>query len=281
MNDAVNKGIENYVRALFQNLRLNLLGPEAIDKAYAFVLRDSKFDPSTTVDSLYYQANLANNPDLKDADTLKDDESLKRIKTVAEQYITQLEEKTIADVKRVVGSAYHDADLQAKLTGGKAEEILVDNKEILERVSEAIEDIQERLGRAVSALVENELYTAQNFGAMDGILAAARAIGQDDPTVCKIGVMDEKRCKHCWRLWTLSDKITPKVYKLSELAASPGHWKNPVASVGTTHVNCRDVLVTIMPGFGFSGGQIVYKGIDPETGELWDEYKHQRERLRE
>lgn len=277
MDEKVERSIENAVRALFQNLRLNLLGPEAIDKAFVFTLRDIKYDPTTTMDSLYYQANYINNPDASPADVTKPTDTLLRIKKVAEQYVTQMEEKAIADVKSAVTSVYNEAEVQSKISGESVESILQNNKALLEVLSNKLNEIRARIQKAVSTLTENELYTAQNFGALDGILGAAKAIGIQDPTVCKIGVLDDRRCQHCWRLWTLPDKITPKVYKLSELSASPGHWKNPVQSIGPTHPNCRDVLVTIMPGFGFDGnGKIVYRGIDPETGELWDEYKHQR-----
>jgi len=77
-------------------------------------------------------------------------------------------------------------------------------------------------------------------------------------------------CNHCWHLWTMPDKATPKVYKMSELSGSPGHWKNPSASISPTHVHCRDILTVLMPGFGFEGSKIVYKGKD------YDEYKKQR-----
>lgn len=277
MNKKIEDAIEKYVKETFNGLRLNLLGSEGINKAFAFSLKKLKYDPQTTLDSMFYVANSANNPDLKDIQTLKDSEVLERIKKVSDQYIAQLEEKTIADVKAAVSSYYNDAHLQAQIENKSIEEVLQEKRDILESLQERLNEIKDRINRSVQVLVDNEIHTAQNYGAMEGIIAAAKAIGIEDPTVCKLGVLDDVRCKHCWRLWTLPDKVTPKVYKLSELQASPGHWKNPAASLSPTHPNCRDVLITIMPGFGFDGnGKIVYKGKDPSTGELWDEYKHQK-----
>jgi hypothetical protein len=123
--------------------------------------------------------------------------------------------------------------------------------------------------------VTHELHNSQNVGALDGIIGMSKSMGISDPTIFKIGILDESRCKHCWRLWTLEDKITPRVYKLSELDGSPGEWKNPVASVSPTHINCRDILTVLMPGFGFEGGKIAYKGRD-SSGQMWDEYKNQK-----
>lgn len=279
MNKEVQDGIKDAVKMMFQSLRLNLLGPQGIDKAYAFVLKDIKYDPQNTVTNMYLQANSINNPEIKDPSKLEDADTLVRIRVVAEQYISQLEEKTIADIQRLVASFYSEAELKSKITGESIEDILKSNEELIDNLTKQIQEVKEKVYNAVKVLVDHELHTAQNYGAMDGILEAAKASGIDDPTVAKIGVLDDVRCVHCWRLWTLEDKITPKVYKLSELSASPGHWKNPVASVSPTHPNCRDVLITIMPGFGFdASGKIVYKGIDPKTNKLWDEYSYQRGR---
>lgn len=280
MNKKIEDSIEKYVRDLFNGLRLNLLGNDFIDKAFVFSLKKIKYDPSTTMDNMFYTANSANNPDLKDVDTLKESEVLSRIKKVSDQYISQMEEKAVADVKAAVTAYYNDAHLQSQVSGDKVEDILRSNQDLLDKLSSQLEDIKDRINKSVKVLVDNEIHTAQNYGAMEGIIAAAKSIGIEDPTVCKLGVLDDVRCKHCWRLWTLSDKVTPKVYKLSELQASPGHWKNPSPSLSPTHPNCRDVLITIMPGFGFDGnGKIMYKGKDPNTGELWDEYSYQKSRF--
>jgi hypothetical protein len=79
-------------------------------------------------------------------------------------------------------------------------------------------------------------------------------------------------CKYCWSLWTRGDdKVTPRVYKLSELSANPGNPKNPDPSVSPTHISCRDILTILMPGFGFDdAGKITY------IGNGHDEYAKQR-----
>lgn len=267
--------VEEIVRKSFNRFRLNLLGPDRVNKAYVLAMRGSKYDPHTSIGSAYLHANALNTTDPNSIDK----KTIDRIRDVAEKYVDQLEEKSVADILRIIGTHSADIENESKMSGNSVRDILLSEKGelIIKSIKKELAEQKQRIDKAASTIAEHELYNAQNYGAFDGVLAAARSVGISDPTVIKIGVLDDKRCKHCWRLWTLSDKKTPKAYKLSELSAGPGHWKNPEASVSPTHPNCRDVLVTIMPGFGLNeDGKIVYKGKDPETGEPWDEYLRQR-----
>lgn len=274
MTKSLQRILEEIIRRSFNGFRLNLLGPDRVNKAYVVSLRGSKYDPNTSLGSAYMHANAINTTDPNSIDP----KTVERIRDVAEKYIDQLEEKSIADVIRIISNHTAEMDNQAKLSGRSARDILLseDGEKIIRAIKDQLKEQKERIDKAANTIAEHELYTAQNYGAFDGVIGAAKSVGISDPVVCKIGVMDDRRCKHCWRLWTMPDKTTPRVYRLSELAAGPGHWKNPDASVSPTHPNCRDVIVTLMPGFGFEAGKIVYKGIDPETNALWDEHSKQR-----
>lgn len=265
--------VEEIIGKTFNVLRLNLLGPERVNKAYVFSFKD--YDPNASISSIYAHANAINTTS---ADSV-DKNTVNRLQDVAEKYIDHLQEKTSADILRVISDNLAEIENESKIKGVSARDILLGEKgeQVLDIIKKELEKQKERIDKSASILAEHELYNAQNYGAFDGVLAAARSVGISDPTVIKIGVLDSVRCSHCWRLWTLPDRKTPKAYKLSELAASPGNWKNPQPSVSPTHPNCRDVIVTLMPGFGFDeSGKIIYKGRDPETGEPWDEYKKQR-----
>lgn len=266
LSKIVQEIIENNVKKAFQNLRLNLLGPDKISKAVVFSIKN--FDPLTTLASAYLHANSLNSIDDKSVDK----DTINKLKDVAEKYIDNLEQKSIADVTRVVSEKIDNITTKAKTSGKTTEEILKssDGREILRDLKSALKEQREKISSAADLIVNHELHNAQNFGAFDGLLSASKAANIQDPVVFKIGVMDEKRCKHCWRLWTLEDKITPKVYRLSELSGSSGHWKNPDASISPTHPNCRDILTVLMPGFGFVNGKVTYLGKDH------DEYKKQR-----
>jgi hypothetical protein len=198
---------------------------------------------------------------------------------VAENYIDHMEQKTLADVTRVVSNTSSEIETQAKLTGQSERDVLLSDKgqSLLKDLKSELKDQKKKIDRTAELIANHELYNAQNFGAFDGILHAARSIGIEDPTIIKIGVLDQKRCKHCWRLWTQADQKTPRAYKLSELSASSGDPKNPDPSISPTHPNCRDVIVSLFPGFGFDAdGKIAYKGIDPDTNKPWDEHSKQR-----
>jgi hypothetical protein len=245
---------------------MNLLGPDKVSGQFLFSLRT--FDPKTTLTHLYSHANAVN--DLTPGRT--DKQALDKIRDLAEKYIDSLEQKTIADTTRIVANKLEDAATEAKIQGIEPSDYLrqEDGKKILSSIEKELQEQRKKINRATELLVNHELHTSQNLGAFDGILSAARSIGVDDPVIFKIGVSDEYRCKFCWKLWTMPDKKTPKVYKLSELSGNPGNWKDPAASISPTHINCRDVMTILMPGFGFEGSKIVYKGKDH------DEYKKQR-----
>ncbi len=266
--------LEEIIRKSFNGFRLNLLGPDRVNKAFVMSFKGSNYDPNTSLGSAYLHANAINTSDPRAVDV----STINRIKDVAEKYVDQLEQKSIADITRIISEHIAEIETQSKISGQSMRDILLSDagQDIIKSIKEQLTIQKERIDKAASVIAEHELYNAQNYGAFDGVLAAAKAVGISDPNVCKIGVMDDKRCKHCWRLWTLEDKVTPRVYKLSELNAAPGDWKKPDASVSPTHPNCRDVIITLMPGFGFDGGKITYKGLDPQTGKLWDEYSKQR-----
>lgn len=124
----------------------------------------------------------------------------------------------------------------------------------------------------IEMLVNTETRIAQAYAEKEGIHRVAASVGVDDPVVCKLGIIDEKMCKNCRKLWHNDSNIrVPKVYKMSELQEGYNKdWKNPVPTVGPTHPNCRHVLTFVPPNFGFDKtGNITFKGLG------WDEYAFQ------
>jgi hypothetical protein len=271
MNNNLIKIIKNLVLGTTEGLKANLLGPNFVSKSFTFTLKD--YNPQSTLGHAYVNANTmhSSSPDSMDKKTLK------AIENNALNHIEGLEQKSFTDISRMITDYTHDLEVKSKILGVSAEDLSYkdEGKELYKKFRDNLNGYVDKMKSSATTIVENELNTAANFGAFDGILHAAQNMGIEDPTVCKLGVNDEKKCKHCWRLWMSEDKITPRVYKLSELAGSPGDWKAPIASVSTTHPNCRDVLTLLSPGFGFEAGRITYKGRD-ENGHLWDEYSKQK-----
>lgn len=266
---SLQKIINDYVNKSFNALRFNLLGPDSVS-AKALTFSVQKFDPNATLAGNYLAANVMNSID----PTSVDKDTIDKIKTVASNYIDALHQKSIADVTRVIGENIDNLSLQAKQEERSLRDMMREEagRVILKDISSQLKTQKEKIDSAVETLVNHELHNAQNVGALDGIISLSKSLNIEDPIVYKLGVMDTKRCKYCWALWTMPDQVTPRLYKLSELSGSSGpNWRDPKPSVTPTHVNCRDVLVTLMPGFSFSdSGDVIYIGGDH------DEYAKQR-----
>lgn len=266
MNKTTFKFINDYIKSTISNLKLNLLGPKHLtsDDMKRITFSFKKFDPKTTVEAAYLDGNLVNNG-MKEAIDAK---TVDKLEQTAISYLDKLESKSITDVHRVVTNYSHEQDM--------IEKTVADLQEQAKRIKSLKKDLKKQLEREIKSLnysatmiVEDQLNQGQAFGSLDGILAMSKSIGIDDPTVVKIPVKDKLLCVKCRNLHLMPDGVTPKAYKLSELAATAGDYKNPVPSIGPAHINCRCQITLISPNFGFRNGRIDYIGKDH------DEYKHQ------
>lgn len=267
--------LDEIIGKTFNNLRFNLLGPDRVSKAYVLSLRGSRYNPNTSIGSAYIHANALNTTDPSSIDK----KTINRIIDVAEEYVNNLEQKSTADISRVVSQWLAEIETKAKLENKSGREVLLSDygADILKKMKKDLSEQKTKIDKAAASISEYERHNAYNFGAMDGIITAARSVGILDPVVFKILVDDEKLCKYCQKLWLNADG-RPKLYYLSELSASPGsNYKTPLPSIQPTHINCRCILVTLLPGFGLdAAGKIVYKGIDPDTKLPWNELARQR-----
>lgn len=123
-------------------------------------------------------------------------------------------------------------------------------------------------------IVDTELARASNYGSMDAIFANNKDKTPDEVYVYKVGPSDGVTCKYCYQFWFMPDKVTPRIYKMSELIANGSNvgkkkkdWK---PTVDLTHPNGRHVMVEIKKGWGFTNGNLQY------TGKDHDEFKRQR-----
>ncbi len=270
--------LDEIIGKTFNSLRFNLLGPDRVSKAYVLSLSNKNYNPNTSLASAYLQANSSNttNPSSIDKKTIQ------MLVDVSEGYIDSLEEKTSSDVNRVIAQRIAEIEQIAKIQQKTPREILLgsDGEEILNKLKTDLKDLKKKIDQSAELLAEHQRYNAINYGAADGILAAAKSIGIIDPTIIKIGIVDERLSDMCEHLWHTPGNLNkPKAYKLSELKGGEGNPKKGMwePSIGLSHINCRHVLVSLMDGFGLDdNGKIVYKGVDPDTGKPWDEYSKQR-----
>jgi hypothetical protein len=263
------------IEKTFGGLRFNLLGPDKVSKSILFTLDSKRFDPQSTVAGAYVQANTQHTHDPKAIDK----KTIARLVDVTEDYIDKLEQTSIADFGRIVSQYAAELDSKAKMTGASDRDVALseDGIKLISQMKRELREQKVKIDKAAGVIAEVARHDSYNFGAMDGILNAAKKMGIDDPTVFKHVMSDERTCKYCMKLWMQLDGVTPKLYKMSELSATPGNdYKNPKPSVAVTHPNCRCVLVPLMNGFAHEDGKTVYKGTDPETGQPYDAYAKQK-----
>jgi hypothetical protein len=175
-----------------------------------------------------------------------------------EDYLDAHQKLAEARVLNAVQSYMHDAE------HGKSE---ADPDKVLKDV---LEDTFGKVKEDVGKVVDTETTKVRNYSTLDAIGKLNAAIGVDDPTVYFAGPVDGNTCKDCLRLYFLEDKITPKVWKVSEL--KNGYFKrgDTCPCVGALHPHCRHTLCTVLSGYGFVGGALTY--IEPG----YDVYAEQR-----
>lgn len=245
LTDEQKVSIEFSVSDIFYRLKFRLLGRFFTGPRIYFELVDD-LNPLNTLEGLYhYTANMMYGTSFKP--------SIKRIKNlnrITDNYIEAERLKTINNV------------MQAAEQGKSLDDIEEMIKETLDKSSEYVDMLVITEARNVQANAERE-----------GVEKIAASIGVEDPTVCKVGVIDDKMCHVCRRLWHSEDNIyIPKVYKLSELFDGYNKSaKDPIPTVLASHPRCRHVLTFIPPNFGFNNrGVIEFKGFG------YDVYAEQR-----
>lgn len=181
----------------------------------------------------------------------------------------KINEENIEDLSEITGN-YIDAH-KLKV----ANKIMADVAQA-KTSKEAVKAIKENVEKAddyISMLVSNEVKTVQSYAEREGITQVSSSIGVKDPVIAKLGVIDEKMCNNCKKLWHSKSNIRiPKVYKMSELIDGyNSDQKNPIPTTGPTHPNCRHTMTFVPPDYGFDqNGQIIFVGIGH------DEYSHQK-----
>lgn len=237
------KRIHSALDTLFARARTLLLGK---DYGTAKGIRISTSD-ATTLQGLYSAAAKASGaePDADVANT---------IRAIADNYLeAQLataKAKVVADVASVLQEAEAkgvDTDVATVLGG---------------RLSETWGS----LTSGVRRIAETETTSGRNLGLLEGINKVNAFNNVEDPTVFWVIVRDAHVCKECVSLHMRADGVTPRVWKLSEVAGGYHKKGDLVPSVRGLHPHCRCMCATLLPGWGFDGGGKT-KYIDPEHDE--------------
>jgi hypothetical protein len=177
-----------------------------------------------------------------------------------------------------------DYDMIQKLANTSGNYIEAEKKRALDRIHENIgkakdgddfkkivEDSLEPSNNYMNMLMTTEVRNAQSRAEVSGIQQIGAALGMNDPTIVKLGVVDPKLCPACRKLWHTEEDIrVPRAYKLSEL--SDGYntdMKNPLPTTLSTHPHCRHTMSIIPLGYGYVGGSFQF--ISPTYNLLDDQ----------
>lgn len=247
------KAIDRAVEAIFNRLKARFLGQKKEPKQIRFGVYDTpvKVKEDLSIPGIFDEAARS--------EGVKPNEQLKSaLGSSIEQYLDAHQELAKAKIKATVQTFLTEAEMSKKK---------VDVEKVL---GQQLGDVFTKVNSDVQRVVDTEMNKAKNVSTLDGIIKRGLALGIEDSTVAFLGPLDKYTCEECIRLYFMPDRVTPRVWKVSELKHGYGKRGDPAPSIGGAHNFCRHTLITMRPGFGFKGGKISY--ISPD----YDVYEDQR-----
>lgn len=153
------------------------------------------------------------------------------------------------------------------------------NKKEANRV---LKQAMDKASSSIETILNTEIKTAQSFAERYGVSKLAAKDGIEDPVIVKFGIVDDRICKACKKLWHAPGNLfMPRPWKLSELDMGYSSHKNVKATISPTHPRCRHTISYVPPGYGFAeNGKIEFK---KEGFDYYKEYYkvHKKEDLQE
>lgn len=202
---------------MFDRVAVGLLGhipPLRNKKSILF-----SYNPNMTLAHLFVQALGGSRP------LPKEQEVMKNLLSTAHDYIESLKSKTKANLTESIDSYVKEA--RAK---GEAPT----EKEIRDRITNSLVVA----GKHLKTISEAESTKTRNMGKLMNIARAGASTGESDPNVFFVVVRDQQTCEECLRLHMMPDKVTPKVWKMSELKYSYHKKGEDLPSVAGLHPHC-------------------------------------------
>lgn len=250
ISSAGKENIGSIVEDLFDQIALQFIGniPKLKNKKMLII----SSSPNLGLPNLFIQALKNKTPNLIEQDVLKS------ILESAHGYIESLKNKTKSNIVEQIDGLAREANLK--------------NTKMDENDIQSILDEEMKKAKAnLQALVESESTKFRNLGSAMDISRVASAIDDPDPNVFFAVVRDNKLCSECRRLHLMSDGITPRIWKLSELKSGYGKRGDETPSMFNRHPNCRCTMTYLSKGFYFDkSGRIKYQS------ENFDGYEFQR-----
>ena len=142
-----------------------------------------------------------------------------------------------------------------------------------DELEEVLDDAFEKVKGDVVKVVDTESTRARNVSTLDAVSKINATLGVTDPTIAFVGPNDSHTCSECLRMFFMSDQVTPKTWKMSQVRHSYFKKGDDTPCVAGCHCFCRHSLITILPGYGFVQGSLSY--IEPG----FDIYQEQQKKL--
>lgn len=250
MQGLSSKAIEQIEQAIsdsFKRTALSFLGNiPSIKKSKNIILEDG----SINLSYLFVQAIENRKP------TELEKDALKGILRIANNYIEGLESRTKAKITQSLNAYIGEArEKKDQVSTSKIREI--------------IKTDLDWAGNQLKTIVNAESTKTKNIATAMQIEKVAASQGIDDPTVFWVVTIDDATGDEEFRLHLMPDRLTPRVWKLSELSMDYHKKEHNCPSLLGLHPNCRCVITYLARGFGFKNGKVSYV----DAG--YDHYKEQ------
>ncbi len=245
------EAIERMIKNRFDSISMRFLGliPEK-SKTKQIVFSTSK----DSIVSLFLQALGTKEPNTIEEQTLK------TMMRVSSGYLDALRDRSTAKIMNEVNSHAIAQSFKNQPVSVKQVDAII-NKEM------------SKAGNNLKMIVNSESNKAANTGTALQISKIAEEKGEEDPTVFFIVVKDEVTGPEEWVLHLLPDRVTPRLWKLSEIGAGYHKVGDPNPKLPGLHPNCRCKLTYLAKGWGFNeAGKVKFIGLDH------DEFIRQRKK---
>lgn len=236
--------VQDFVSNKFDKIALRFLGIIPRLGRNKTELRTAR----SSLASLFLQALGTREPNKNEEDALK------MCLRIASDYIESLKQKTQAEILVNLNEEFKKNP---------------DATNISRVVREGFNKATSHLGVVLNAESNRCVNTANSLK----IQKVAASQGVDDPTVFFNVTVDDVTGPYEFILHLLPDKITPRLYKMSEI--SHNYYKNgdQYPSLLGLHPGCRCILTYLPPSFGFGeNGKVTY------ISKGYDAFKEQREK---
>jgi hypothetical protein len=190
------------------------------------------------------------------------------LETMGNRYLNNTEQDVL---KSILSGAYSYIDILKNKTSnnivqqieGLAREARLTNEKLSQQaLDKVVSDELEKARSGLETIAASESTKARNLGMATDIIKAAASTGDKDPIVGFAVIRDGSTCESCIRVCLMPDRVTPRLFRMSELSA--GYFKrgDSIPSILGQHPHCRCTLFMVPSDWGFDAkGHITFVGI--------------------